>query len=315
MLLKVRFDTKKDIEYINEKIFPLGQNLINFLSLDLKDILNDEIISTLNENNYKKILSAILTASDGVIIKALMDIDDILSQNHINIKLIKKDLQLILNTYNTFKNLIEFCYFNDNLKNMTLLQRYLYYLHKFNRKKIALPKQTIDAFDLKIKSPNVELLKSDNDIILILQENSPYLYFIYECLNISDYITASFLQLIENNYLILKCKNCNKYFIAYKRTDTLYCDRLSPQDNSKTCKKYAIELAWNEKIKDEADWHCLYRRVYQSLQMKSKRKPNDLLLKKFFEDFKIDAKEWKKAIKEGKKTDEEFLYWLQEFRN
>ena len=38
-------------------------------------------------------------------------------------------------------------------------------------------------------------------------------------------------------------------------------------------------------------------------------------ISKFFEDFKIDAKEWKKAIKEGKKTDEEFLYWLQEFRN
>lgn len=309
MLLKVRFDTKNDIEDINEKIFPLGQNLINFLSFDMENILNDEIISTLSEDNYKKILSAMLTASNGVIFRELLDI----KEN--NLQLIKSDLRLILDTYTKFKDLTEFCYFNDNFPNMTLLQKYFYYLNKFNKGKVTLPKQTIDSFDLKIKSPNAELLKNDNDIILMLQENSPYFYFTYECLNISDYMTASFLQLIENNYLILKCKNCNKYFIAYKRTDTLYCDRISPQDNSKTCKKYAIELAWTEKIKDEADWHCLYRRVYQSLQMKAKRKPNDLLLKKIFEDFRIYAKEWKKAIKEGKKTDEEFLHWLQDFRN
>ena len=309
MLLKVHFDTKNDIEDINEKIFPLGQNLINFLSFDMENILNDEIISTLSEDNYKKILSAMLTASNGVIFRELLDI----KEN--NLQLIKSDLRLILDTYTKFKDLTEFCYFNDNFPNMTLLQKYFYYLNKFNKGKVTLPKQTIDSFDLKIKSPNAELLKNDNDIILMLQENSPYFYFTYECLNISDYMTASFLQLIENNYLILKCKNCNKYFIAYKRTDTLYCDRISPQDNSKTCKKYAIELAWTEKIKDEADWHCLYRRVYQSLQMKAKRKPNDLLLKKIFEDFRIYAKEWKKAIKEGKKTDEEFLHWLQDFRN
>ena len=309
MLLKVHFDTKNDIEDINEKIFPLGQNLINFLSFDMENILNDEIISTLSEDNYKKILSAMLTASNGVIFRELLDI----KEN--NLQLIKSDLRLILDTYTKFKDLTEFCYFNDNFPNMTLLQKYFYYLNKFNKGKVTLPKQTIDSFDLKIKSPNAELLKNDNDIILMLQENSPYFYFTYECLNISDYMTASFLQLIENNYLILKCKNCNKYFIAYKRTDTLYCDRISPQDNSKTCKKYAIELAWTEKIKDEADWHCLYRRVYQSLQMKAKRKPNDLLLKKIFEDFRIYAKAWKKAIKEGKKTDEEFLHWLQDFRN
>ena len=313
MLLKVHFDTKNNIEDINEKKFLLGENFINFISLDMENILNDEIISNLSINNYKEIISKISTASAGVILKELIDIEDISNQN--NIRLIKRDLKLILDTYTRFKELTEFCYFNDNIENMTLLQKYFYYLNKFNIGKVTLPKQTINSLDLKIKSPNAELLKNDNDIILMLQKNSPYFYFTYECLNISDYMTASFLQLIENNYLILKCKNCSKYFIPYKRTDTLYCDRTSPQDDTKTCKKYAIELAWNEKIKDETDWHCLYRRVYQSLQMKAKRKPNDQLLNKIFEDFKKDSKKWKKAIKECKKTDEEFLYWLQEFRN
>ena len=314
MLIKARFDAKNNIELINEKIFPLATNFINFLSLDMKNILNDEIISNLSMNNYKEIISKLSTASDGVILKELMGIGSILNQNNINIELIKKDLQLVLNTYNTFKDLIEFCYFNGNLKNMTLMQRYLYYLHKFNGRKITLPKQTIDTFDLKIKSPNAELLKNDNDIILMLQENSPYFYITYECLNISDYITASFLQLIANNYLILKCKNCNKYFIPYKRTDTYYCDRISPQDNTKTCKQYGADKAWWIRTKDENDWYNLYRKIYQSFQVKAKRNPNNPQFKQNYDKFRANANEWKKAVKDGTKTEEEFMNWLQEFR-
>lgn len=301
MRLNVCFDTNDDIEIINGKIFPLGTNLIDFLSLDIENILNDEIISNLTESNYKNVLSKVDTASAGAIIQEIIGIKDILSKTDINE--IKRDLTLILNTYNTFKDLIEFCYFNDNFNNMTLLKKYIYYLDRSKAEEVILPKQTIS---LKLKRNSNKL---DN-----ITENSPYLYFTYKCLNISDYMIIAFLQLIENNYLILKCKNCNKYFIPYKRTDTLYCDRQSPQDVTKTCKKYAIELAWRKKTKDKTDWHCLYRRVYQSLQMKSKRKPNDQLLKKFFEDFKMEAKEWKKAVKEGTKTEAEFMKWLQDFR-
>ncbi len=312
MLIKVRFDTRNDIEDINEKNFPLCENFINFISLDMKDILNDEIISNLSINNYKKIISKILTASDGVILKELIDIEDISSQN--NIKLIQKDLRLILDTYIKFKELTEFCYFNNNFSNMTLLQKYLYYLYRFNGKKVTLPKQIINSVDLRIKSPNAELLKNDNDIIVTLQENTPYFYFTYECSNISDYMTASFLQLIENNYLILKCKNCNKYFIPYKRTDTYYCDRISPQDTAKTCKQYGADKAWWIRTKDKNDWYNLYRKVYQSFQMKAKRNPNKPQLKENFDSFRANANEWKKAVKDGTKTEEEFMNWLQDFR-
>lgn len=312
MQINVRFDTNDGIEIINEKKFTLCTNFINFISLDMENILNNEIISNLTESNYKKIITNINKATKGIIIPEIIDINVLIDTavKTVNIQQIKKDLTQVLDTYTKFKEIIEFCYFNDNFKTMKPLQKYIYYLHTSKTKEVILPKQVISSFGVKANKP-----LQDNNIITMLEKNSPYLYFSYQCLNVNDYCTASFLQLIESNYLILKCKNCNKYFIPYKRTDTYYCDRISPQDNTKTCKKYAIELTWREKTKDETDWHCLYRRVYQSLQMKSKRKPNDLLLKKFFEDFKIDAKEWKKAIKEGKKTDEEFLYWLQEFRN
>ena len=315
MLLNIRFDTKKNVEVINENLFLLGTNFIDFISLNIENILNDEIISSLSEKNYKEIITKITTASDGIIIPEIIDINVLinLSSKDINIQQIKKDLTAILNTYNNFKILIEFCYFNDNLKNMTPIQRYIYYLHSSKTEEVLLPKQTISSFRLKTNKQYSKHLKND-DMLIMLQENSPFLYYSYKCSNISDYMIITFLKLIENNYLILKCKNCGKYFIAYKRTDTLYCDRQSPADATKTCKQYGAKKAWKEKIKDENDWRCLYRRVYQSFQVKAKRNPNNLQFKQNFDNFRTDANKWKKAIKEGTKTEADFMYWLQDFR-
>ncbi len=320
MILNSRFDIKNDKEIINIKeygdtVFNIGENFINFISLDMESILSDKFISSLSKKNCKEILFKITTASDGIIIPEIIDINVLIdkSSETINIQQIKKDLTEVLKAYNKFKDLTEFCYFNNEFKNATPLQKYIYYLHKFKIEEVILPKQTINSFGLKPIKASSKLIKSD-DILVMLKENSPFFYFCYECSTIEEYLTASFLELIKNNYNILKCKNCGKYFIAYKRTDTLYCDRISPQDVLKTCKKYAIEQTWLEKIKDETDWHCLYRRVYQSLQMKARRNEGHKPSKQKFEDFKKEAKEWKKEIKKHHKTDEEFVRWLQSFR-
>jgi len=265
----------------------------------MENILNEENISNLSKNNYKNIITKLASASDGAIFQDIINTNEILSKTNINE--IKNDLKLILDTYNTFKDLIEFLYFNDNFNNMTLLEKYIYYLDRSITEEVILPKQTIS---LKIKRNSNKLNT----------ENSPYLYFAYECLNINDYMITTFLQLIENNYLILKCKNCNKYFIPYKRTDTYYCDRISPQDNTKTCKQYGAEKAWTDRTKDENDWYNLYRKVYQSFQMKAKRNPNNTQFKQNFDNFRAEANKWKKAVKEGAKTEEDFMNWLQEFR-
>lgn len=110
------------------------------------------------------------------------------------------------------------------------------------------------------------------------------------------------------------CKNCGKSFISKLRTDTYYCDRQAPQDNTKTCKQYGAEKAWTNRTKDENDWYSWYRKVYQSFQMKARRNPNNPQLKKNFDNFRKEANEWKKAIKDKTKTEKEFVNWLQEFR-
>lgn len=300
MLLETRFNTKDNIEIINGKKFSLGANLINFISLDMKNILNDKIISNLTENNCKKVISNIATASHGI---EIIDVNDISSQN--NIQEIKENLKLILDTYNKFKELIDFCYLNDNFKNMIPLQKYLHYLDRSITEEVILPKQIIS---LKAKGTSNKHLKNN------ITENSPYLCFSYQCLNINDYMLVTFIELIKNNYSILKCKNCNKYFITYNRIETYYCDRQAPQDNTKTCKQYGAEKAWTDRTKDENDWYNLYRKVYQSFQMKAKRNPNNPQLKQNFDNFRTDANKWKKAVKEETKTEEEFMKWLQDFR-
>ena len=202
MLLETRFDTKDNIEIINGKKFCLGANLINFISLDMENILNDKVISNLSENNYKKVISNMATASHGV---EIIDIKSISSQN--NIQEIKENLKLILDTYNKFKELIDFCYLNNNFNDITPLQKYLHYLDRSITEEVILPKQTIS---LKAKRTSNKHLKNN------ITENSPYLCFSYQCLNINEYMLVTFLELIKNNYFILKCKNCNKYFITYK---------------------------------------------------------------------------------------------------
>lgn len=299
MLLETRFDTKDNIEIINGKKFSLGANLTNFISLDMENILNDKIISNLSKNNYKELLNKISTASDGVILQDIIDIKNISSQTNINE--LKRDLTLILNTYNKFKELIDFCYLNDNFTTVTPLQKYLHYLDRSITEEVILPKQIIS-------------LKAKGTSNKHLTENSPYLCFSYQCLNINDYMLVTFIELIKNNYFILKCKNCNKYFITYNRIETYYCDRQAPQDNTKTCKQYGAEKAWTDRTKDENDWYNLYRKVYQSFQMKAKRNPNNPQLKQNFDNFRTDANKWKKAVKEETKTEEEFMKWLQDFR-
>ena len=57
----------------------------------------------------------------------------------------------------------------------------------------------------------------------------------YECETVEDACIASLHFLITHNCNLLQCQNCGKYFIS-ERSDTKYCDRLSPFNSNTTCK-------------------------------------------------------------------------------
>ena len=77
-------------------------------------------------------------------------------------------------------------------------------------------------------------------------------YTVYECETIEDVCVASLHYLITKGMLIRKCKNCGKYFIAYNRSDTVYCDRPSPFRPEVTCRVDGSARTHKEKIKNSA---------------------------------------------------------------
>lgn len=142
------------------------------------------------------------------------------------------------------------------------------------------------------------------------QEGCAEGYRQYKTPTLEHFITASLLGIFRNGYVIKKCENCGRYFIPYQKANALYCDQPSPQDASKTCKEYAQQRLWYDRIKQD-ETAKLFRNIYQAKQIRMKRNPGNTILQEDFEHFKAEGKQWKAAVKEGAKTEAEFLAWLQ----
>lgn len=133
---------------------------------------------------------------------------------------------------------------------------------------------------------------------------------------LSFYATCIY-QIIKHGFAVNKCKNCNKYFVAFNRSDTLYCDRISPQDSSKTCKEYGKYINYLNKNKNDKATK-MYKQIYNILGNKYRRtktsacKNGNPRMKKNLVEFTSVANEWKEKIKSGERTEAEFIKWLQE---
>jgi|GEM_PF-1513370 hypothetical protein len=146
-----------------------------------------------------------------------------------------------------------------------------------------------------------------------LKENQNTLNPEYNDIELRDIIDISYYQIVKNKYQINKCENCGKYFIPFLRSDTLYCDRISPQDNNKTCKEYGSQEAYKRNL-EENEAQGLSRKIYMQIQMAAKRNKNIPKYAQAFENFKVQSKQWKNDVKSGKKTEVEFIEWLNEMK-
>ena len=133
-----------------------------------------------------------------------------------------------------------------------------------------------------------------------------------------DSLTSFFLfdtyNSIKSKVLVKRCENCKKFFIPQKRSDTIYCDRNSPQDSSKTCKKYGAEKQYQQNLKEDVA-KSLYRKIYMSKQMLVRRNPEIKVYENAFENFKKQAKEWKDDIKKELRTTADYIKWLEDVRD
>lgn len=119
-------------------------------------------------------------------------------------------------------------------------------------------------------------------------------------------------HLIETSTAIIKCKNCNNYFVSMGRSDTIYCDYPSPQDHSKKCNEIGPQITRAEKEKnDEAT--KLYRKVYMRYKMLEKRNPNENRYSIILKELVEGSKGWRQVIKDDPERREEYISWIQSY--
>ena len=111
---------------------------------------------------------------------------------------------------------------------------------------------------------------------------------------------------------VTKCANCGEYFVPEGRVDVIYCGYPSPQDPKRICKDIGAQVTRANKEKNDIATKE-YRKVYMKYKMLTIRHPENREAKKRFEKLMSEIKEWRKKLKNGTSSTEEFLDWLKKF--
>lgn len=133
----------------------------------------------------------------------------------------------------------------------------------------------------------------------------------FNCHIIESACFISILELIKNNTPIYICKNCGNYFIPSSKKNTLYCNNI--YEHGKTCQEIGAMITYNEKLKKD-EINSLYRKTLSAKKMLANRNPDIPMYLEKYEEWKNEANKFKKDIKQGKRTEEEFKKWIEETR-
>lgn len=150
---------------------------------------------------------------------------------------------------------------------------------------------------------------------LIFDEEAEEFMSVYSVSNMLSLLALEYCHLTETNKHIRKCRNCGAYFIPKNRSDTVYCDRISPQDSSKTCKQIGAQVAMRNKLASDECTQA-YRKKYQSLNMAYQR-ADEGNRKHFLErrdSFKNEGQKRKKEVEQGTISVEDFVVWCETYK-
>lgn len=312
-LIKIKYDKLKYTEYISqngkEKSFAFGYPLLNFVSSNIKEILS-------NSNDLLKDLENICK-NDNNIIFNIFYADDIkrqLQYNNLDTSSKENRVKNVLKDFErkqlTFSTIIDFCflYNNDKYAYNREIDRFIFICNKLNYS-ILQPKYSFTTFDVdkqhKLNIKDIDFETLDKEYINFKLDNRKLNHFddiSYTCDSIDEFFSICMLTIFERNYTISRCKNCGKLFVPFKKNDALYCDRISPQKENKTCKEYA-----SKQPKGVIE---LYRKIYMKKFARVNRNKDSYTLKNEFETWKETADELKTKYKKGLITDETFEKWL-----
>ena len=208
------------------------------------------------------------------------------------------------------------------LNGLTPTQRYYIYVHSYKEDSyMDLFKYLTDVsfsqefdfseYDKSIKESNFNSPESLSKYIkneCKKNKNFQIKNYMYSFSSLLSAYYFCVLYFVENNIPIKICKNCSKYFIPENRVSSVYCNRIF--ENNKTCKEVGANNAYKEKLKKD-EINLLYRKTLSAKKMLANRNPDIPMYLEKYEAWKSEANQYKKNIKSGKKTEEEFKQWLE----
>lgn len=138
----------------------------------------------------------------------------------------------------------------------------------------------------------------------------PRSYFFSRYTNrITQTALASFQELGERGKVVRQCANCGHWFVPENRSDTLYCDRISPQEPTMDCKTYASQRLWYQKQKQD-ELAVLSRNILSAKGMLAKRNPDIPAYQQSYDYFRAERMKWKKAVEAGEAPRDAYREWL-----
>lgn len=318
-LVEIKFDNSKHNEYYfynsKKKIFEFGLPLSDFISLNIKERYNNIIK---NSSNIDKDLESLFETKDTFICNLFYGTDykKLLQDSSLDKKEKEKKINILLDEITkkqlTFSTIIDFSflYNADKHKYDRMIDKFIFICNKLNYP-IMQPKYTYSSnIDIKnvidVKDVNFETLdkeylefKINNRVLNHYDGISSYTFE-----NIDEFFSICMITIYSEKYIISKCQNCNKYFVPYRKNDAIYCDRISPQKDNKTCKEYA-----SKRPKGVLE---LYRKIYMKKFARVNRNKDNYTLKNEFETWKSQVEKLKAEYSAGTLSADDFEKWLIE---
>ena len=135
----------------------------------------------------------------------------------------------------------------------------------------------------------------------------------YHCETIEDACIASLHFLITHKFHIRKCKNCGKYFVAYYRSDTEYCDRQSPYSEDKTCKEDGPGRTYRDAMNADRV-KKVFHNVDSARRMRVSRNPEDKDIQDEYKAWQRAMRRVRKQYKSGGITADQYISWLEKHK-
>lgn len=232
---------------------------------------------------------------------------------------IRKVLSTTIN-FDYIKKVVDYCFlYNEEFSLLTPLQRAWALFHNnvgftFEGYRIS-AKTEFQSEDFIIGlNPS-----QDNDLDssfrrscqqILEKQLSPHMNTSFLFFDFNEFIQFYIQEMLNDNTLIKLCSNCGKYFIPENRSDTKYCDNISPQDDTKTCKEYGVIDSYKKKLKEDK-LTGLYRSIYMQKQMLCRRNPDISAYKEDFDNYKSKTKQMKSDLRKGNISEDSFIKWLE----